>query len=52
VKKATEEMKTNMLQWPGNSNDLNPTENLSSPVKAIHLKMDCSTTKWFISYII
>jgi hypothetical protein len=42
VKKATEELKINMLQWSGNSTDLKPIENSWSTAKAMLGKMDCS----------
>jgi transposase len=43
VKKFIQENKIGMLNWPGNSPDMNPIENLWSMLKKRVGKMDCST---------
>ena len=40
------------LDWPGNSPDLNPIENLWAIIKKRIAKMDCSTMEKLISAII
>jgi transposase len=43
VRKLFREKNIRLLDWPGNSPDLNPIENLWSIVKAELLKRDCTT---------
>ena len=45
-------MKITVLDWPGNSPDLNPIENLSSIVKNRLRKMDCTTKIKLIEAVI
>ena len=45
-------MKITVLDWPGNSPDLNPIENLSSIVKNRLKKMDCTTKIKLIEAVI
>jgi hypothetical protein len=45
VKKFIQENKISMFDWPGNSRDMNPTENLWS-------KKDCSTGKHMVTNVI
>lgn len=52
VKKFFEEKRINVLDWPGNSPDLNPIENLWSIVKTRLLKKDCTTKTKLIEAII
>jgi transposase len=51
VKKFSQENKISMLDWLGNSPDMNPIENLWSILK-IHLgKMDCSTEEHMVTNV-
>jgi transposase len=43
VRKFIQENKISMLNWPGNSPDMNPIENLWSIQKKCRGKMDCTT---------
>ena len=52
VKKVFEENHIKVLDWPGNSPDLNPIENLWSIVKTRLLKRDCITQTKLINAII
>ena len=52
VKKFFEENHIKVLDWPGNSPDLNPIENLWSIVKNRLLKRDCTTQMKLINAII
>ena len=45
-------MKITVLDWPGNSPDLNPIENLWSIVKNRLRKMDCTTKIKLIEAVI
>ena len=45
-------MKITVLDWPGNSPDLNPKENLWSIVKNRLRKMDCTTKIKLIEAVI
>jgi transposase len=38
-----------MLDWPGNSPDMNPNENLWSKLKKRLGKMDCSTEERMVT---
>ena len=52
VKKIFADNDIKVLEWPGNSPDLNPIENLWSIVKRRLLKMDCTTKTKLIAAII
>ena len=52
VKKFFEENHIKILDWPGNSPNLNPIENLWSIVKTQLLKKDCTTQTKLINTII
>jgi len=52
MQKFFKDNKINILQWPGNSPDLNPIENLWAIIKRRITKHDCSTMNKHISAII
>jgi transposase len=52
VKKFIQENKISMFDWPGNSPDMNPFENLWSILKKHLGKMDCSTEHRMVTNVI
>ena len=50
--KFFQENQVSVLDWPGNSPDLNPIENLWAIVKCWLRKMDCTTSKKLVEAII
>ena len=52
VKKVFNEAAINVLDWPGNSPDLNPIENRWSILKSRLQKLDCTTTTKLIEAVI
>ena len=52
VKKVFNEAAINVLDWPGNSLDLNPIENLWSILKSRLEKLDCTTKTKLIEAVI
>jgi transposase len=52
AKKFIQENKISMLDWPGNSPDMNPMENLWSVVKKRLSKLDCATEERVVTSVI
>jgi transposase len=52
LKKFIQENKVSMLDWPGNSPDINPNENLWIRLKKRLGKMDCSTGERVLTNVI
>jgi transposase len=52
VKKFIRENKISMLEWPGNSPDMNPIENLLSILKKRLGNMGCSTEERMVTDVI
>ena len=52
VKTIFQKYKLNVIEWPGNSPDLNPIENLWAITKSWLQKLDCTTMTKLIEAII